>query len=450
MKVKEKKYLFSNADLRKLIVPLVLEQALAITVGMADTIMISSVGEVAVSGVSLVDMLNMLMFSILSALATGGAVVVSQNIGASKWDEACKSARQLLATVLTFGLFLTVVVILLKRSILTLFFGSIEPEVMQACITYLTITALSFPFLGMYNACAALFRSMGRANVTFFVSILGNAINVIGNAVCVFGLHMGVAGVAVPSLLSRVVMGLILYVLLKNPSYEIHFEREAFHLDRRVIRKILYIGVPSGIENGLFQLGRVLVVSIISGFGTIQIAANGVANSLDSIGCIVGQAMNLAMITVIGQCVGADDQKQIRYYLKKLITITYIATAVVIIPLLLGLRPILSVYGLTADTTELAYTLVMIHNGFAMFLWPLAFVFPNMLRACNDVRYTMAVSIFSMCVFRIGFSYILGVQGEMGAVGVWIAMIIDWGFRILCFLARYWHGDWKKTMYKLA
>ena len=270
-----------------------------------------------------------------------------------------------------------------------------------------------------------------------------------GNAICIFGLHMGVAGVAIPSLLSRAVMGMILYILLKNPKYEIYFDKKKFRIDWNIIKKILYIGIPSGIENGIFQLGRVMVVSIISGFGTIQIAANGVANSLDNVGSLVGQAMNLAMITVIGRCVGADDQDQIRYYTKKLVLITYVATAAINIPVLLGLNPILTIYGLGAETTNLAKTLITIHNGLAMILWPMSFTFANMLRACNDVRYPMTVSIFSMFVFRVGFSYILGVRLGMGAIGVWIAMIIDWIFRIICFVIRYFHGDWKCLMYKL-
>lgn len=450
MKRKEKSnYLFSNRDLSKLILPLILEQALAITVGMADTMMISSVGEAAVSGVSLVDMLNMLIFSVLSALATGGAVVVSQNIGACKMEEARKSAKQLLVTAFVFSFILTIAVILFRRGILQLLFGSIEPAVMDAALIYLLISAISFPFLGIYNSCAALFRSMGKTGITFKVSVIGNVINVVGNAFCIFYLHMGVAGVAIPTLVSRIVMGVILFIILRNPKYEVHFTKERYCADFRIIKKILYIGIPSGIESGIFQLGRVLVVSIISGFGTVQIAANGVANSLDSIGCIVGLAMNLAMITVIGQCVGADDKEQIKYYLKKLLLITYVATALVNIPLLLNLDFILAFYGLGAETTRLAYILVMIHNGCAIFMWPLSFVFPYMLRACNDVRYTMFMSILSMFVFRIGFSYVLGIYYGMGAIGVWIAMVIDWVFRIICFVARYFHGDWMKLMYKL-
>lgn len=446
---KEKNYLFSNADLRKLILPLVFEQILAITVGMADTMMISSVGEAAVSGVSLVDMLNNLIFSVLSALATGGAVVASQYLGAQKEKEACKAGKQLFFTALIISLLLVVFIVLFRNELLRLFFGSIEQDVWDAAITYLLISAISFPFLGIYNACSALFRAMGRANVTFAVSVIGNIINIFGNAICIFGFGMGVAGVAIPTVVSRVFMGLALYILLKNPNLVIHFEKERFRVDPEVIKKILYIGIPSGIEGGIFQLGRVLVVSIISGFGTVQIAANGVANSLDSMGSVIGQAMNLAMITVIGRCVGAGDRKQIKYYAWKLVGITYLATIAVNIPMLLNLNFILSFYGLEAETTRLSYILVMIHNGMAMVIWPLSFVLPNMLRASNDVKFPMVTSIFSMCAFRVGFSYVLGAQLGWGAIGVWIAMVIDWAFRSVCFVGRYFHGDWKKTMYKL-
>lgn len=437
------KPLFSGKDLRKLIVPLIFEQALAITVGMADTMMISSVGEAAVSGVSLVDMINMLMFNIMAALATGGAVVTSQYLGAKRKEDARKSANQLLYTVIFSGLLLGIIVILIRKPMLRLFFGSIEPDVMENALIYLTISALSFPFLAVYNACAALFRSMGNSQVTLKVSILINLINVAGNAICIFGLHMGAAGVAIPSLISRAAGSVILYFLLKNPALDICFMREPFHLDLRMVKKILYIGIPSGVENGIFQLGRVLVVSIISGFGTVQIAANGVANNLDSVGVLIGSAINLAMITVIGQCVGAGDEKQIRIYTKKLLLIAYIPTIILNLVLFLNLGWILDLYGLSPETTNLARTLIFIHNGCACLLWPLSFTFPNMLRACNDVQYTMVVSIASMFIFRIGFSYLIGVNLGYGAIGVWIAMVLDWICRIICFLLRYRSGKWR-------
>lgn len=435
--------LFSKKDLKKLIIPLVLEQTLAITVGMADTMMISSVGEAAVSGVSLVDMLNNLIISVLAALSTGGAVVASQFLGAGKREDASRSARQLIYSAGFLTVAAAALIILLRGPVLRLFFGRIEADVMGNALIYLVITACSFPFLAVYNACAALFRSMGNSRITLKVSILMNLINVVGNAVCIYGLRMGVAGVAVPSLVSRAVAGVVLYLLLKKPGNMIYLARERFHWEWDVVRRILYIGIPSGIENGIFQLGRVLVVSIIAGFGTVQIAANGVANGLDGLGCIVGQAFSLAMITVVGRCVGAGDLQQVRHYTKKLMKETYLFTALVNSVILLALPWILKLYGLSPETTRLTYILVMIHNGIAIFFWPASFVLPNMLRACNDVKFTMAVSIFSMAVFRIGFSYLIGVNMGMGATGVWIAMVMDWIFRVCCFTGRYLSGSWK-------
>ena len=436
--------LFSKKDLRKLIIPLILEQTLAITVGMADTMMISSAGEAAVSGVSLVDMFNNLIISVLAALATGGAVVTSQCIGAGRREEACRSARQLVFTEAAITIGISVLVLLFHRQILGLFFGQIEADVMQNAIIYLIISVFSFPLLAVYDSCAALYRSMGNAQITLKISLLMNVINVVGNAIGVYVLKLGVAGVAIPSLVSRGVAGVVLFTLLHNPDNLVFLTRGKFKVDATIVKRILFIGIPSGIENGIFQLGRVLVVSIIAAFGTSQIAANGVANSLDSMGCIVGQAMSLAMITVIGRCVGAGEEGQVRYYTKKMLGETYFYTAVINSIILLLLPWILQIYGLGEETTRLSYILVMIHDGMAIFLWPASFVLPNMLRACNDVKYTMVVSIFSMITFRIGFSYVFGVHMGWMAVGVWAAMVIDWVFRVLCFVGRYLAGTWRK------
>jgi len=307
--------LFSKDDLKKLIIPLLFEQALAITVGMADTVMISSAGEAAVSGVSLIDMFNNLIISVLAALATGGAVVTSQFLGAGKKEDACKSAKQLIVSSVCITIGISILVMVFCNGIISLFFGKIEADVFHNAVIYMMISALSFPFLALYNSCAALFRSMGNSKITLKVSVVENIINIGGNALGVYVLGLGVAGVAIPSLISRAVAGFILYHLLKNPSNEVHLLKERFHIDWPVIHKIFYIGIPSGIENGIFQLGRVIVVSIIAGFGTVQIAANGVANSLDSMGCIVGQAMNLAMITVIGRSGAVLYEKIIEDYL---------------------------------------------------------------------------------------------------------------------------------------
>ena len=439
--------LFSNTDLRRLIVPLVLEQALNLLVGMVDTMMISSAGEAAVSGVSLVDMINVLIFSVLAAMATGGSVVAAQYLGARKPQKGREAADQLMLTALVLGLVLTAVVFVFYRPILRLLFGSIEADVMRNAEIYFLITALSYPFLGIYNSCASLFRAMGNAKITFEASIIVNTFNVIGNAVGVYVLHAGVAGVAVPTMLSRVVGALILFVLLlkRREGQEIWITAHIPKPDTVMIRKILRIGIPNGLENGIFQFGRLIVVSIISLFGTVQIAANGVANSIDYLGLVGGQAMGLAMITVIGQCVGAGDETQVRYYLKKMMGISYILFLINDLPIVIFLKPILSLYGLQEETTSLAAVLIIIHAVGAVVLWTPAFVFPYMLRACNDVKFPMVVSIASMFCFRIGFSYVLGVWLGWGAVGVWIAMLMDWVCRCICFGLRYRGGKWRRT-----
>lgn len=436
--------IFSNVDLKNLIIPLIWEQLLAITVGMADTMMISNAGEAAVSGVSLIDMVNNLVISILSAMATGGAVVTSHFLGAKKKEDACRSTMQLIVSSLALTIMITVLSVIFAGPIISLFFGSIDKDVYENAMLYFLISAASYPFICVANSTAALFRSMNMANVTFRVSVLMNIVNVVGNAIGIYVFHAGVVGVAVPSLISRALAAVILYIKLKDPSLEIHIPKEKFALDWKVIKRIFYIGIPSGIENGIFQLGRVVVTSIIATFGTVHIAANGVANSLDSVGCITGQAMNLAFITVIGRCVGAGDEKQIRYYVRKLLIWSYAMQAVCCLVTLIFIEPIVSLYGLSEATSQLSCTLVRIHNGCAIFLWPIAFTFPNALRACSDVKFTMGISIFSMVVFRIGLSLIIASHMGYGAIGVWWAMVIDWVFRSIFFVGRYLRGKWRR------
>ena len=445
----KKERLFTNRQLLTLLWPLVIEQALEILVGMADTVMVSSVGEAAISGVSLVDMINQLIITLFGALATGGAVVTSQYLGAKRQEDAAKSAGQLVGLSALLGVGVAAFCLLTRTAQLRLFFGTITDDVMEACLVYFTITSLSFPFLALYNAGAAIFRSTGNSAVSMKVSVIVNAINFFGNAFCVFVLKMGVAGVAVPTLISRAVGAAIILALAAKPEYILHITpRTVTHLERSTAKNILYIGIPSAFENSLFQLGRVLVVSMISLFGTVHISANAVANNLDAIGCIVGNAMGLAMITVIGRCVGAQDFEQVKYYTKKLLLWDYIAQGAVNVAVILLLNQILSLYTLTPETRALSWTLVMIHDGCALLLWPAAFVLPNALRAANDVRFTMVASVVSMIVFRMGLSWILCVNMGLGAVGVWYAMIVDWICRIICFVTRFVTGTWKKNALK--
>lgn len=444
----EKRVHFTRRDLTRLLAPLVVEQFLAVTVGMADTMMVSYAGEAAISGVSLVDMLNVLIINIFAALATGGAVVISQYLGARDVESAKNGAGQLFHLAALAGVGIMALALAFARPLLGLLFGQIEPDVMDAALLYLRISAASYPFIALYNAGAALFRSMGNSKISMQVSILMNAVNVAGNAICVFGLGMGVAGVALPSLVGRAMAaGLILW-RASNPANLVHVKAaQCLRLHRGMALRILNIGIPSAFENSLFQLGRVLVVSIIAVFGTAQISANAVANNLDSIGCIPGQAIGLGLITVAGQCIGAQDQKAAISYTKKLVGLTYLVDGALNLAVILGMPLLLGLYNISAETHQLAWLLVFIHCACGIVLWPVSFVLPNALRAANDVRFTMMVSIASMMIWRLGFSYVLGIGFGMGAVGVWIAMIIDWVCRSLFFAGRFVSGKWK-TKYK--
>lgn len=437
--------LFSNKDLKTLIIPLFIEQILAVSVGMADTMMISYAGEAAISGITLVDLINVLLINVFAAIATGGAVVTSQYLGKGDKKLCCESANQLILITAVISVGIMAFVLLFKQPFLTVLYRSVAGDVMENAVTYLRISAYSYPFLAVFNSCGALFRSMGNSKISMQVSVAMNVMNVIGNAILIFVFDMGVAGAAWASAASRVMAALVLFYLVQNKKNIIYVvPKDLLKWNGMLIRKILYIGIPSGIESGLFQLGRVLVVSIIAGFGTVQITANAVANNLDNMGCIGGQAMNLAMVAVIGRCVGARDYDQVKYYVKKMMKLTYVLGTVTNGVILLTMPVVLRLYSLSPETEKLAAILILIHCGLGIIMWPLAFTLPNALRAANDVKATMAISIFSMLVFRILFSVILGIHYGMGALGVWIAMIFDWIFRLTMFMLRYYRGKWKK------
>ena len=434
--------LFSQKDLLRLAGPLLIEQFLAVTVGMADTMMVSRCGEAAISGVSLVDMINNLIIVLFAALATGGAVVVSQYLGAKEQEKANASAGQLILLSAVLGAVVAALCILFARPMISACYGSIDADVLDAGVLYLKITALSYPFLALYNAGAALFRSMGNSKISMQISVLMNIINIVGNAVCIFGLKMGVDGVAWPSVVSRVIAAVLILGRCYQKGHALTVPKTV-KLDTGMAKRILGIGVPSAFENSLFEAGRILVVSMISTFGTVQIAANAVANNLDGMGVIPGKALSLAMITVVGRCIGARDDEQAVYYTRKLTVWSYIAMSLSNGAILLFLHKLIGIYALSGETMVLSELLVRIHAGFAILLWTLSFVLPNALRAANDVKFTMIVSILSMAVWRLGFSYLLCVRMGWGAVGVWIAMIIDWVCRVTCFVLRFRSGVWK-------
>ena len=437
--------MFTNKSLKKLIWPLIIEQVLIMAVGVADTMMISYAGEAAISGVGLVDMVNNLIITILAAVAAGGAIIVSQYIGSKDNKNANYASSQLLTLTFIISLVIMILCLVFHQSLLNIFFGSIDSDVMKASVTYFLISALSFPFLGIYNSSSALFRSIEKTKVTMYVSLLMNLINVIGNYIGVFVLNAGVAGVAVPTLISRIIAAAIMFYLSFDRKNQVYVKvKEIFAWNSQMIKRILHIAIPNGIENGLFTLGRVLVTSIVALFGTSQIAANSVAGSVDQIAVVVVNAINLGIVTVVGQCIGAGDYKQASYYIKKLMKISYVVTGIIGGLVIVGLPWILNLYTLSNEARNLTYILIIMHNVMAFALHPTAFVLPNGLRASGDVKYSMYVGIGSMIVFRLGAAYLFGIVFNLGIIGVWIAMGTDWLCRSVFFVIRLINGKWKQ------
>ncbi len=439
-----KNYLFTNKSLLQLMLPLMIEQVLAISVGLADSIMIASVGESAVSAVSLVDSINILIINIFAALASGGAIVVGQFIGQKRFDMARKAGEQLLVFVTFIAVMVMAVMYLGKGFILDVVFGKIEPDVEAYCNTYMLIVFASIPFIAIYNSGAALFRSMGNSRVTMVTSIIMNIINVLGNAIFIYGFKMGVEGAAIPTLVSRVVAAVMIVVLLCDRDLAVHISRPfSYKFDKRLVLRILNIGIPNGVENSLFQLGKILLLSVIAGFGTASITANAVGNAVATFQILPGIAIGLGLITVISQCVGAGDYEQVRYYTRKLLRFTYISFVAVNSVIILAIPLILRIYNLSAETAAMTKQILIFHGINACISWPTSFTLPNALRASNDVRYTMIVSIGSMWTCRIGFGILLSKYMNMGVMGIWVAMVIDWLVRSTLFIIRYRGQKWE-------
>ena len=429
--------MFTRTQLIKLLAPLIVEQILTVLVGMADVVMVAAVGEAAVSGVSLVDSISILIIQIMGAMATGGAVVCSQYLGKRQVRDAGTAAGQLVFVTLAISLGVTAVALAGNRRLLSAIFGQVEREVMDNAQTYFLITAMSYPFIGLYNACAALFRSMGNAKVSMFTSLVMNGINITGNAVCVFGLKMGVAGVAYPTLVSRMTAAVLIFVLLQNRHNEIRISGlKALKPHSGMIRTILSVGIPGGLENGIFQFGKIFLQSLVSSLGTASIASYAVACNLVTLLYLPGNALGLGLITIVGQCVGAGKPREAMHYTKVLLAVNYLILAVLSTAMFFGTDLLVSFYNLSPEAAAISHVLLQAHCV-AMILWPAAFTLPNALRAALDARFTMAVSVFSMWAFRIGFAYLFVYLFDLGVPGVWYGMFIDWVFRALVFAGRF-------------
>lgn len=436
---------FSSRALIQLLIPLVIEQFLAVAVGLADSLMVARVGEAAVSSVSLVDTVNVLLVNTFSALATGGAIVTGQYLGNKAMDQSQRSAEQLLIFMGALSLLVTAAMYALRYFIIHVLFGAVDPDVAADAEIYFNIVELSIPFLSIYSAGAALFRVMGDSKTSMRISLYMNLINVIGNALLIFAAKWGVSGVALPTLISRVYAAAAVLWLLRNQALPIHLSRH-FRLfyDPKAVKNIVRTGVPNGIEGSMFQLGKILLLSVASGFGTASITANAIGNTIASFQCLAGNAIGMGLITVVSQCVGRQDYEDAQFYTKKLMIYTYAAMFVVNVAILAATPLILQVYHVSAEAQSLANKIIWMHGVMGILFWPMAFTFPQALRAAGDTRYTMIVAILSMWLFRLVLGTLLATRFGYGVLGIWMAMFVDWIVRILCFTLRYHSGKWKQ------
>ncbi len=439
--------LFSRDALIRLIVPLIIEQLLLMTVGMADTVMVTTAGEATVSGVSLVDNINTLIIQIFSALSTGGAVVVAQYLGRQETHSAKTAAKQLLYVMTGISAVLMILALIFRQHILSLIFGQVEPAVMDSALVYFLLTAAAYPFMGIYNAGAALFRAMGNSKVSMINSFIINVINILVNAILIFGFGMGAAGAGIGTLVSRIAAAVIIMVMLRHPGLTVQVD-DIFHFEFNgsMIRRILFIGIPTGMENGMFQAGKLMVLNLITTFGTSAVAANAIANSISGVINVPGSAMGLAIITVIGRCIGAGDTRQAVHYTKLLVGCSYLSMLIMGSALFFSADFLVTLFNLSPEAMAMASQVLKLCAIANMLFWPMAFTLPNSLRAAGDAVFTMVVSLTTMFVCRVALSYVFACSWGLGLglLGVWLAMFCDWIVRAVCFLWRYWRGSWKK------
>ena len=442
-------YLYSNRALLALFIPLLIEYSLEFLMGFADSIMVASLGEAAISGVSLVDFLVQLLIFSFSALATGGAVVAGQYLGSNQIKKAQDSATQLVWFSTILSAVLMFVVIVLRNFLIGLLFGQIEADVWATADVYLYFMALSIPFLAIYNAGAAIFRTTNNAQTPMQILLVCDVLNVIGNAICIYYLGWDVRGVAIPTVIARALAAFIIMYLIVDEDYKLHIKRTLkVKFDAILLKKVLQVGVPYGVENGLFQLGRVLILSLVSTFGTMAIAANSVGYSIGIFSVLPGFAINLGLTAVISNCVGANDYEQARYYNKKILIIVVISHLIINAVIFALLPLILGAYNLSPQTAAMTSEMVIWHGIFAIIIWPLSFTLPATFRGAGDSKSVMYISLIVMFTCRIALSYVIADWMGVGVFGTWIAMFIDWYVRAGIYIYRYFSNKW--TEYRVV
>lgn len=436
-------HLFSNTDIKKLLVPIIVEQLLTSLMGTIDTIMVSNIGSAAISAVSLVDSINILVIQAFSALAAGGTILCSQYLGSDNPKEANRAAAQVLFVITILSSAVSLLCLLFKTPLLHLVFGEVEPSVMQNSQVYFFYTLLSFPFIGLYNAGASIFRSQKDTKGPMTISVISNFLNIFGNAVLIWVFHLGVAGAAISTLLSRMFCAAVVLWRLRNPANVISV-RQYYKIrpDFGLIRKILSIGIPSGIENSMFQFGKLAIQSTVSTLGTVAIAAQAMTNIMENLNGVAAVGVGIGLMTIVGQCIGANRKDEAVYYVKKLCGIAEIVMIISCLTVFALTKPITILGGMEAESARLCLQMVGFITIVKPILWVPSFVPAYGLRAAGDVRFSMLVSCASMWLCRVVLCILLCRYMGTGPMGVWFAMAADWFVRAVIFTLRFRSGKW--------
>lgn len=435
--------MFTRRQIVALLIPLMLEQVLSGLMGIADTMMVTSVGETAISAVSSVDSINTLVLNLLAALSAGGVIACSQYLGRKQVQQANNAARQVMLVSVGLSVVLMLVCLLLRGPLLSLIFGTVEAAVMEQARAYFLITAISYPFMAAQQTASAAFRAGGRSAPPMIVAAVSNAVNVAGNAVLIYGYDLGVVGAAWATTASRVLSAVVLMTLLRDQKLPISIRNyRTIRFDAALTGMVLRVGVPAGVENSMFQLGKLVVQSTVSTLGTTAMAAQAMAHMLDLVECMPSQAIGIGLLTVAGQCIGAGRVDEAKRYTKQFCVISEV-TLLVMSVLVLGVTPFVTrVAGMTAESAKLTFELLTIISVMKCLIWVLAFTLPNGMRAAGDVRFSASVSALSMWIFRVCGSWVLCRGLGVGLIGIWIAWFSDWACRLVIYVWRYRSGKW--------
>ncbi len=442
-KINQSGLLFTNRSLRLLLVPVIIEQFLNSFMGMADTMMVSKIGSAALSAVSLVDSINVLVIQVFAALATGAAIICSQYLGRGDKEESCRAAKQVVLTVVVISVTLSVLCIGFCRPLLRMIFGRVEAAVMDYAAVYFLVTASSFPFIALFNAGSAFYRAGGESKFPMMVSVVSNGLNIAGNAVFIFGFQMGVFGAALSTLLSRMFCMAVLFYNLRKPRQPVVIDHYLnIRPDMHLISAVLRIGIPSGIENGMFQFGKLAIQSSVSTLGTAAIAAQAMTIILENVSGIAAIGIGIGLMTVTGQCIGAGRMEEARYNIVKLTGVAEVAIIVSSIAVFAITKPVTWLGGMEAESARMCLEMVMAITVVKPLIWVPSFIPAYGMRAAGDVRFSMLVSTLTMWCCRVCLCVCLIRYAGFGPMAVWIGMFADWFVRGVIFTVRFFSGKW--------